>query len=256
MTAWMTADPLLDHTYDSAAGILTLRFDNLPDANDGDGRFAPPYAVTVNVADDEGAMAAIRLDFEFDDCVATLLGGLAAELVPGGVQVTCESMTDFPLGAMRLRANLGEFQWAVAIVNSGGGRYCGRDDNPLLAGGGQVAYTIEIQVGGGSVVSQTITIYVPPAVATDGIVSIYPNPFNPRATVGFACRAAGHVQLAIYDLAGRRVTVLTDATLPPGEHRRDWNGCDGSGNPVAAGQYLVRLETTHRVDVRKLMLVR
>jgi len=84
----------------------------------------------------------------------------------------------------------------------------------------------------------------------------YPNPFNPRTTISFECRDAGHVQLAVYDLAGRLVARLFEGWLGSGHHEEAWNGRDISGRSVAGGQYLVRLKTGDEVEVQKVILAK
>ena len=43
-----------------------------------------------------------------------------------------------------------------------------------------------------------------------------PNPFSSRTELAFELRGAQPVQLAIYDVAGRRIATLVDGTLPAG----------------------------------------
>lgn len=88
------------------------------------------------------------------------------------------------------------------------------------------------------------------------IIASYPNPFNPRTTIRFECEAPGQVDLAIYDLAGRRVASLVDGWLGSGRHDETWNGRDIAGRFVAAGQYLVRLKTRQGIDVQKVILAK
>ncbi len=83
-----------------------------------------------------------------------------------------------------------------------------------------------------------------------------PNPFNPRTTISFECREPGHVELEVYDLAGRRVALLVDAWLGSGHHEEVWNGRDINGRSVATGQYLIRLKTGDGVDVQKVLLAK
>ena len=68
--------------------------------------------------------------------------------------------------------------------------------------------------------------------------------------------AGQRVRLAIYDLEGRRVTVLLDAARPAGPATVVWDGTDGAGRPVASGVYLVRMETGGAQMSRRLVLLR
>jgi plastocyanin len=84
----------------------------------------------------------------------------------------------------------------------------------------------------------------------------YPNPFNPRATISFALATAGSVQVGVYGLDGRCVRVLLDGGLAAGEHQVSWNGVDGAGHPVAAGSYVVKLDTPQGARLRTVTLVK
>lgn len=82
--------------------------------------------------------------------------------------------------------------------------------------------------------------------------SVYPNPFNPSASVGFAVTRAQRVELALYDALGRKVRTLFGGVVQP--TTRYEAQVDGSGLP--SGLYLVRLtgdgfSTTRRVTLLK-----
>ncbi len=87
-------------------------------------------------------------------------------------------------------------------------------------------------------------------------VSVAPNPFNPYTTIDFAVGNQQHVTVAVYDMSGRQVAVLTDQLYAAGLHQADWDGKDSAGQAVASGTYLVRLQTQDVVESRKIMLVR
>jgi flagellar hook assembly protein FlgD len=80
----------------------------------------------------------------------------------------------------------------------------------------------------------------------------YPNPFNPSTRIPFVVPSAGHVTMTIYDVSGRRVSVLVDRTYDAGQHWAEWNGTNDAGNPVSSGIYVVRLD--HRDDHRSMKL--
>ena len=69
----------------------------------------------------------------------------------------------------------------------------------------------------------------------------YPNPFNPATTIEFALPRREPVRIVVYDLLGRSVRELTNATLEPGRHSISWDGRDDHGRQVAAGMYIYRL---------------
>lgn len=88
------------------------------------------------------------------------------------------------------------------------------------------------------------------------LLSASPNPFNPRTTVAFDVRTAGHFRVTIQDVRGHLVTTLLNETLPVGRHEVTWNGRDTSGREVPSGVYLSRLEAGGRVAHGRMTLVR
>ncbi|NNE43530.1 MAG: family 16 glycosylhydrolase [Gemmatimonadetes bacterium] len=79
-----------------------------------------------------------------------------------------------------------------------------------------------------------------------------PNPFAPRTTIEFELPRAGTVELAIYDVTGRRVRTLVDGVRTAGSHRVEWSGEDEAGRPVSAGVYYYKLRTDDGQWVRKM----
>jgi hypothetical protein len=83
-----------------------------------------------------------------------------------------------------------------------------------------------------------------------------PNPFTHRADITFELPRALDVELAVFDLAGRRVATLIAGSVSAGLHTRSWNGRDDGGRPQPAGVYFYRLRSAEWNAVRRLMLVR
>ncbi len=79
----------------------------------------------------------------------------------------------------------------------------------------------------------------------------FPNPFNPATVVPFELAGAGPVRLAVYDVTGRQVAVLVDATMNAGRHTVAW---DASGLP--SGVYIVRLTAGGKVMTGKATLLK
>ncbi len=75
----------------------------------------------------------------------------------------------------------------------------------------------------------------------------YPNPFRFRATLTLVLNQTQHVRLAVYDLLGREIARLVEGVRPSGTYRFTFDSTH-----LAAGTYLVRLETASGVQVRTL----
>lgn len=84
-----------------------------------------------------------------------------------------------------------------------------------------------------------------------------PNPFNPLTAIRYDLpQDASRVQLAVYDLGGRRVRVLVDGPQPAGQQSVIWNGQDDAGRAVASGVYIYRLDTPQQRITRKMTLLK
>lgn len=80
--------------------------------------------------------------------------------------------------------------------------------------------------------------------ARDLLAPNVPNPFNPRTTLRFELTAGATVELAVFDLSGRRIATLASGHRAAGRHEAVWQGRDDDGRSMPSGVYLARL----RVD--------
>lgn len=83
-----------------------------------------------------------------------------------------------------------------------------------------------------------------------------PNPFGPRATVGFTLASPMPTRVTVLDLAGRAVATLLEGNLPSGRHVVTWDGRAADGGAVASGLYFIRVQSGRARGSTKLMLVR
>jgi hypothetical protein len=83
------------------------------------------------------------------------------------------------------------------------------------------------------------------------LAEAWPNPFNPTTTLSFTLPEASHARLAVHDLRGVQVALLTDRDWPAGTHRLVF---DAGGLP--SGAYLCQLRTGSACVTRKLLLLR
>lgn len=105
----------------------------------------------------------------------------------------------------------------------------------------------------------SLSVYVAPTsietgseMATEIILAQnYPNPFNPSTVIRFTLPNAGPVRLHVYDLTGRLISVMVDATLPAGVHNVDFNG-DG----LSSGVYLYQLEAGGQKITQRMTLLK
>ncbi len=83
-----------------------------------------------------------------------------------------------------------------------------------------------------------------------------PTPFNPATTVRFTLTQSAKMDLAIFDVRGRRLITLLSGRKPAGPHSVLWQGNNSRGNPVGSGTYFVVLRTGDDQLSRKIVLLR
>jgi hypothetical protein len=84
----------------------------------------------------------------------------------------------------------------------------------------------------------------------------YPNPFNPETSISYTLETAGQIDLAIYDVLGRRVQTLVQVNQEAGTYSARWDGRTSTGAEAATGMYIYQLKTATGVASRKMLLVR
>ncbi|MGH7723814.1 MAG: choice-of-anchor D domain-containing protein [Candidatus Eiseniibacteriota bacterium] len=126
-------------------------------------------------------------------------------------------------------------------------------DEPGIPGAtplADVTFVLRARVSGG-------VVSVDPGPDADGVPAAIaflppsPNPSAGAVRFRFDLPKAGHVELAIYDVTGRRVAMLGQGGWPAGAHSLTWDGRDSQGMRVANGVYFAHflsgdLETARR----------
>jgi hypothetical protein len=64
------------------------------------------------------------------------------------------------------------------------------------------------------------------------------------------------VRLAVYDIAGRRRSIIQDGELPGGTTQVTWDGKDEAGVTVPSGVYFVRLTCARGARASKVVMIR
>ena len=87
----------------------------------------------------------------------------------------------------------------------------------------------------------TVLAGIGPALAIE-LSQSYPNPFAGSTTIGYRIANSGFVELAVFDVMGRRVETLASGYEAPGQRSIKWHA-----NSAAPGMYLVRLRVGDQV---------
>ena len=99
-----------------------------------------------------------------------------------------------------------------------------------------------------------------PSGASAVRLAVAPNPSrgaDRQVALSFELAEAGSIELAIYDMSGRRIATPARGTRDAGAHRTTWDGRDENGTAVAPGVYFARRDhpngstTSRNVEVNK-----
>lgn len=96
----------------------------------------------------------------------------------------------------------------------------------------------------------------PSAGAAPLLLAPRPNPFTASTAIRYAAPRSERVEIAVFDLLGRRQRTLLDAHVAAGEHEVVWDGRDDAGAPAPAGVYLCRVKSDDIVRTNRMVLVR
>ena len=79
----------------------------------------------------------------------------------------------------------------------------------------------------------------------------YPNPFNPTTSINYGLEKDGHVEIMIYDAAGRFVEELVNGHQDGGSYSITWNASN-----QASGMYFAKMVAGDVVQTQKLVLLK
>jgi hypothetical protein len=87
------------------------------------------------------------------------------------------------------------------------------------------------------------------------LAPVHPNPVIGTARLAYSMAKIGHVRLSVHDVTGRQVVLLVDGIQEPGLHELAWIPSGSGGARLAAGFYLLRLQTEGSEQVRKMLVL-
>ena len=133
----------------------------------------------------------------------------------------------------------------LSLVAPGAGivKAVGKDRN------GATLYTLELtRFTPGSAVSVQSEV---PWTKQYELLQNYPNPFNPSTTIRYTLSIPGYARLAVYNLLGAQVALLSDGLQSVGTHTAVFNAAG-----LTSGFYYYRLTTAEGVRIGKMNLVK
>jgi YVTN family beta-propeller protein len=92
--------------------------------------------------------------------------------------------------------------------------------------------------------------------ATLSFAPVVPNPSMAGVNLRFGLPHAAGVQIQVFDVQGRRVRTLVNATKPAGWHAVHWDATDERGNAVGSGLYFLRMRAEGHTFEQRLTLLR
>ncbi len=87
----------------------------------------------------------------------------------------------------------------------------------------------------------------------------FPNPFNPSTVINYTIPQSANLintRLEIFNLSGQKVRTLVNTKQSSGTHTVTWNGTNDSGELLATGLYIYRLQAAEFVDMKKMLFIK
>lgn len=78
-----------------------------------------------------------------------------------------------------------------------------------------------------------------------------PNPFNPKTIISYELRVTSYVQLKVFDVLGREVSLLVNSKLEAGKHEADFDGTD-----FTSGIYYYTLTAGSYKETKRMVLLK
>lgn len=210
---------------------------------------------TPKVVADERVLALQLTDgaisLHLDERAGIVSGDLLLEGVSGAVELAPE-LSDFLLASRPMGDGL-RIVLAGAFPLSGPGELL----RIRPAAGAAGARLVQARFNDGQIVARLDESL--PAAALPTRFALYPNhpnPANPNTSIRFDVPEAGAVELAVFDVLGRRVRSLLSDDVSVGSHVVTWDGRDDWGREAASGVYLYRVVAGDFVAVERMLLLK
>jgi len=84
-----------------------------------------------------------------------------------------------------------------------------------------------------------------------GLISVFPNPFNPTTSISFTLPVDEKVKLSVFDVRGNELDVIVDGSLIFGEYTFNWDASE-----FASGIYYIQLNSASHSSMMKALLMK
>lgn len=81
--------------------------------------------------------------------------------------------------------------------------------------------------------------------------SVFPNPCNSSANIEFSLEKSAFTKLAVYDITGKAISVISQGWMEAGHYSLSFNG---AGLP--SGVYFIKLDSLGKTDLNKITLLK
>lgn len=112
---------------------------------------------------------------------------------------------------------------------------------------------IPVLIDGFVMVNQTGVESETPIPAEFALLQNYPNPFNMETVISFSLPSSEDIELAVFDILGRKVATLYSGRADAGVTDVKWNGRSLSGDYIASGVYYYTLTVKEGKSITKRM---
>ncbi len=118
---------------------------------------------------------------------------------------------------------------------------------------GQTYYyrLIDVDFSGEQTIHNVVEAQPKTVIQNVNLMANYPNPFNPYTSIRYQLPEYSEVELAVYDLNGKKIATLVSGNQEAGQHRVEWQA-----NDMPSGVYIYRLSTDKQTQSRKMILLR
>jgi len=104
--------------------------------------------------------------------------------------------------------------------------------------------------------SQVLSVDAPSVPDVFSLEQNYPNPFNPKTQIRYALPEASLVAVTVYDITGRMVKNLVNASKDAGYHSLRWDATNNNGEAVSVGMYIYTIQAGEYRSTKKMVLLK